>query len=348
MTPPARPWHGATGCFVIAEIGVNHNGDVDLARRSIDAAADAGADAVKFQTFDPDRIASVEAGLADYQRANLGPTDDDQRAMLAQLVLPDDALGVLADHARARGLEFFSTAFDLPSLELLLQLGVRLLKVPSGEVTNHRLLDAIGRAGRPVLCSTGMASLGEVETALDRLTSAGADDIVVLHCTSSYPAPAAEANLPVLDTLAAAFRRPVGYSDHTAGIGVAIAAAGRGARVIEKHLTLDHTLPGPDHRASLEPDQFAAMCAGIAEAVAAAAGDGIKRCTPAERSTRDVARRSVAYAVSRPTGHRLSADDLDLLRPGTGYPPAALDSIVGRRLARAVDERTLVRPEDLR
>jgi N,N'-diacetyllegionaminate synthase len=325
---------GAGPAFVIAEAGVNHNGDLDLARRLIDAAADAGADAVKFQTFRTDALVSGEAPKARYQVETTG-AGESQRAMLARLELSAGAHARLRDHATARGLVFFSTPFDEASADLLAELGVELLKVPSGEVTNLPLLRHVAAKGRPVLLSTGMCTLEEVASAVETLRTAGDPPVAILHCVSAYPAPAEATNLRAMDTLRARFDVPVGLSDHSLGIEIALAAVARGAAVLEKHLTLDRGLPGPDHRASLEPGDFAALVRGV-RAIESALGDGAKRPMPCELDTRAVARRSLVAARALPAGHRLDRADVAIKRPGTGIPPADLERALGRTLARAV------------
>ena len=336
---------GEGPAFLIAEAGVNHNGDLDLARRLVDAAADAGADAVKFQTFRTDALVSEGAPKARYQVETTGGGES-QRAMLTRLELSREAHAALRDRAVRRGLVFFSTPFDEASADLLAELGVELLKVPSGEVTNLPLLRHLAAKRRPILLSTGMCTLEEVATAVDTLRAAGDPPLAILHCVSAYPAPAADTNLRAMDTLRARFDVPVGLSDHTLGIEIALAAVARGAAVLEKHLTLDRALPGPDHRASLEPADFAALVRG-ARAIEAALGDGIKRPMPSELDTRAVARRSLVAARALPAGHRLTREDIAVKRPGSGIPPGELDNVVGRRLARAVAVDEVLRWPDV-
>ncbi len=315
-------------CFIIAEAGVNHNGDLALAKRLIEAAAKAGADAVKFQTFRGERLVSPTARKAAYQTAATG-AHESQLDMIRRLELPDVAFGELKRHCTACGVLFLSTPFDEESADLLEDLGVAAFKIPSGEVTNLPLLAHVGRKGKPVILSTGMSTLEEVRAAVDTLRQAGAQDVVVLHCVSSYPADPADANLRAMATLADAFHAPVGYSDHTPGIEVALAAAALGACVIEKHVTLDRTLPGPDHRASLEPVELAALIRGV-RTVESALGDGRKRPVPSEADTAAVARRSLVAARDVPAGATLTEDTLAVLRPGTGLSPALRARVVGR------------------
>jgi len=321
---------GGPRVFIVAEAGVNHNGELDLALRLVDAAAEAGADAVKFQTFRTDALVSAAAPKARYQQETTGSAET-QSAMLARLELGPDAHARLRDHAARRGIVFFSTPFDEASADVLDQLGVPLFKVPSGEVTNVPLLRHVAAKGKPILVSTGMCTLDEVAVALDTIAGAGDPPVAVLHCVSAYPAPAEETNLRAMDTLRTRFRRPVGLSDHTLGVEVALAAVARGAAVLEKHVTLDRTLPGPDHRASLEPADLTRLVRG-ARIIEAALGDGDKRPMPCELDTRAVARRSLVATRALPAGHRLSRADLTVKRPGTGIPPAELERVIGRTL----------------
>jgi N-acetylneuraminate synthase/N,N'-diacetyllegionaminate synthase len=324
--------------FVIAEAGVNHNGDVALARRLVDAAAECGADAIKFQTFSVDALLTREAPKAGYQVETTGDGES-QRDMLARLELGADRLGELRDRAAKHGLVFFSAPFDEASADVLEALDVSLFKVPSGEITNLPLLRHVAAKRRPMILSTGMASLDEVGEALAAIRAAGDPPVAVLHCLSAYPAPAAEVNLRAMDSLAASFGCPVGFSDHTLGIEVAVAAVARGATIIEKHLTLDTSLPGPDHRASLDPAEFRAMVKAI-RVVESALGDGVKRAMPSEFDTRRVARKSLVAARALKAGERVGAGDLLSKRPGTGISPAELPRVIGLRLTRdvAVDE----------
>jgi N,N'-diacetyllegionaminate synthase len=332
-------------CFVIAEAGVNHNGEVELARRLVDAAADAGADAVKFQTFRADGVATAAAPKAGYQ---LESTDagESQLEMLRGLELDRDAHAELKERAEERGLVFLSTPFDARSVELLDELGVDAYKIASPDVTNRLLLEDVGSRRRPVFLSTGMAELAEVEAGVSVLRAAGAEEIVVLHCVSEYPAPAAAANLRAMATMAERLGLPVGYSDHTDGEEVALAAVALGAVALEKHLTLDRSLPGPDQRASLEPDELAALVAAVRR-VESALGDGIKAPTAAERVIAATVRRSLAAADDLPAGALLTRAMLIALRPGTGISPARLDEVVGRRLRRELGRGELIGPDDL-
>lgn len=332
--------------FIIAEAGVNHNGDPDLAIRLADAARAAGADAVKFQTFRAEDVVTPTAATADYQRTNTSETS--QFDMLRRLELDEEGHRRVAGHCARIGFEFFSTPFSETAVAQLVALGVRRLKLPSGELTNKPLIETAAATGLPLLLSTGMATLPEVQAAIGWIAGAwarggypapGADNLCVLHCTSAYPAPDASLNLRALHALAAGTQLPIGYSDHSEGIAAAIAAVTLGATVIEKHLTLDKSMPGPDHRASADPAEFAAMVQGIRR-VEAMLGDGIKQPHPVEANTRDVARRSVVVTRALPAGHVLVAEDLALRRPGTGIPPADWDQVVGCRLRAAVEAHT--------
>ena len=329
--------------FVIAEAGVNHNGELDLALRLVDAAAAAGADAVKFQSFHAEDLAIPGAATAAYQRASTGAVD--QLTMLRALELDAAAFERIAAHCRERDIEFMSTPFSEAAVDELCALGVRRLKLASGEITNRPLLEKAAAARLPLLLSTGMATLDEVRDALTWIHAVWGDapplpasgvpaPLAVLHCTSAYPAPDAALNLRALHTLAQATGCPVGYSDHSLGLTAALAATALGARVLEKHITVDRRLPGPDHAASSEPDDFAALVTEVRR-VEAMLGDGVKAPTPAELDVRAVARRSVVLARDLPAGATLQRDDLQLRRPASGIPAAALGEVVGRRLRQA-------------
>lgn len=326
--------------LVIAEAGVNHNGDLQRAKQLVDVAAAAGADVVKFQTFQANQLATERAKQAAYQQQALGQSQS-QLAMLQQLELKPEQHSQLIEHCQRRGIQFLSTAFDPPSIQLLAALQLKRWKIPSGEITNLPYLRQIGRQGQPVILSTGMANLGEIEAALDVLEQAGTprSRITVLHCTTEYPAPPEEVNLLAMNTIAKAFGVAVGYSDHTDGIAVPIAAVAMGATVIEKHLTLDRNLPGPDHKASLEPDQFAAMVQGI-RTIEQALGDGIKRPTASEQANLPVVRKSLVAARAIRTGELFSEANLTAKRPGTGISPMQWDAWIGRPASRdfAADE----------
>jgi N-acetylneuraminate synthase len=334
-----------TPCKIIAEIGVNHNGSVDLGRRLIDVAAEAGADAVKFQTFVAEDLVTRSAAKAAYQVANTG-TDDSQFAMLKALELAEAQFAEMKAHSVARGIEFMSTPFSEGAADLLERVGVDCYKVSSGDLTHLPLLRHLARKGLPIILSTGMAVLGEVEEAVATIRAEGSSPISILHCVSNYPAAPEDCNLRAMDTLAAAFGLPVGWSDHTMGAEISWAAVARGARIIEKHITLDRGLPGPDHRASCEPGEFRAFVAGI-RAIEAALGNGIKQPTPAERETAKLGRRSIVAARDLAAGTVLTAADLRVLRPGTGLMPREMGRVIGARLGREVAENTPLSERDL-
>jgi N-acetylneuraminate synthase len=346
--------------FVIAEAGVNHNGRLELALELVDAAAAAGADAVKFQTFKAESLTTRAAPLAAYQERSEG-VDGAQFEMLRRLELDADAFSVIARRCSERGIEFMSTPFDVPSVDLLARLGVKRFKIPSGEATNPLLLRAVARAGKPIILSTGMCTLGEVEWALgslgreltgsthavpmvDPMVRARLRDMVtVLHCTTEYPATADLVNLRAMTTLASAFGVKVGYSDHTEGHAVSCAAVALGATVIEKHFTMDRSLPGPDHAASLEASELAGFVRAM-RAVHQSLGDGLKLPKEPELRNREVARRSVVARRRIRAGEVLSDQNLTLKRPGTGIPSMSWDSVLGRVASRDYDIDELIDP----
>lgn len=321
--------------LIIAEAGVNHNGSLDLARQLIDAAAEAGVDYVKFQTFRADRLVTRDARQAAYQSRNINDGQDSQYEMLKRLELSPDDHHALISYCETKGVRFFSTAFDLPSIDFLSSLGMPLWKVPSGEITNFPYLRAIGLTGKPVILSTGMATPGEIEAAIGVLTRFGTsrDAITLLHCTTEYPAPKDQVNLRAMDTMRERFGMPVGYSDHTEGIEIPVAAVAMGAVVIEKHFTLDRTLPGPDHKASLEPDELRSMVCQI-RAVEAALGDGVKEPAPAEVPNIPIARKSIVAATAIKRGELFTEENLTAKRPGTGLSPMQWESVIGKAAGR--------------
>ena len=331
--------------YVIAEAGVNHNGRMDLAIRLIDVAAASGADAVKFQTFKLSSVVSPDAPLAEYQKVNTQQSGS-MGDMLKDLELSYDQFETLAAYARKIGITFLSTAFDVESAAFLDQLGVPLFKIPSGELTNPALIRAVGRCNRPTIVSTGMADLGDIEQALGWLADENCRDIALLHCVSDYPANPADANLAAMDTLRAAFGLPVGWSDHTLGDTVTIAAVARGAQIVEKHFTLDINLPGPDHRASLDPAALKRMVDNV-RITESAIGHGRKMPTPRERDVARAARRSVAAAHAVPAGRAITADDITFLRPGTGIAPADAHLVLGRQLKHPLASGALIALTDL-
>ncbi len=320
--------------LIIAEAGVNHNGDISLARQLVDAAAEAGADCVKFQTFSADRLVTKNAKKADYQNQTTD-TDESQHAMIRELEMTRDMHVALIEHCKSRGIEFFSTGFDLESIDLLLELGLDSFKIPSGEITNLPYLRHVGQYGKPVIMSTGMATLDEVGVALGILEQAGTprEHVTVLHCNTEYPTPMVDVNLRAMLTIRDSFGVQVGYSDHTLGIEVPIAAVALGATVIEKHFTLDRRLPGPDHKASLEPEELKAMVNSIRN-IEKAMGDGVKRPTSSETKNKPVARKSLVAACAIRSGEIFSETNLAVKRPGTGLSPMLWDKVLACKAPR--------------
>lgn len=338
--------------YIIAEAGVNHNGSLDMAKKLVEVAADAGADAVKFQTFKADKLVSRFAPKAEYQTRTTD-ADESQHEMIRKLELDENAHERLIEHCKVCGIEFLSTPFDLESVDLLAgRFDLPIIKIPSGDITNAPLLLKIAQAGKPVILSTGMSTLGEIEDALGVLafgylgksgpaiaafreaycsTEGQAilqGNVTLLHCTTEYPAPIGDVNLKVMNTLKSAFGLPVGYSDHTEGIAVPIAAVARGAVVIEKHFTLDRTLPGPDHKASLEPNELKQMVTAI-RVVEQALGSGRKHPAPSELKNICIARKSLVAACTIMVGEAFSAENLAVKRPGNGLSPMGYWNSIG-------------------
>jgi len=315
---------------VIAEAGVNHNGDLNVAKKMIEVAAEAGADYVKFQTFTAEELVTPDAFLASYQKNNSG-RGGGQYEMLKRLELKRDDHLTLIRHAEICNIKFLSTAFDLPAIDFLSKLGMDLVKIPSGEITNYPYLCAVSKLNKDIVLSTGMSTLGEVEMALEVLTREGIklSQITLLHCTTEYPAPLEEVNLKVLETLRTAFGVQVGYSDHTMGIEVPIAAVSLGATLIEKHFTLDRGLSGPDHLASLEPGELKAMICAI-RSIEKALGDGIKRVTQSERANIPVARKSLVAKKDIKLGEIFTDENIGVKRPGTGISPMRYLEVIGK------------------
>ena len=330
--------------FIIAEAGVNHNGDPERALAMVDVAREAGADAIKFQTFSTDKVIGPTAEKAEYQKRETG--EGSQRDMVRPLEMSDELHRRLVERCRDQGIEFMSTPFDEEAADFLLDLGMKRIKVPSGEIVNHPFLRFLASKDRPLIVSTGMATLEEIEEAVAVIAATRAAHgftapmeqmVTVLHCTSNYPAACSDVNLRAMRTIADATGLPVGYSDHTLGVAVSTAAVALGAVVIEKHFTLDSRLPGPDHRASLEPQDLANLVRQIRD-VEAALGSPVKAPTESEIPVRAVVRRSVTARRDLPAGHTLVAEDLILLRPATGVPAKSLDEVIGRTLKDAVPE----------
>ena len=320
--------------LIIAEAGVNHNGDMVLARQLIDVAVEAGADFVKFQTFNASRQVTGTAKKADYQRQTTD-SDESQQEMLSRLELTEKMHHELIAYCKTRNIGFLSTGFDIESVDLLSSLGQECFKVPSGEITNLPYLRHIGRLGKMIILSTGMSTLGDIEAAIDVLEHAGTPrtKLTVLHCTTEYPTPMAEVNLLAMQSIHRAFGTEVGYSDHTQGIEVAIAAVAMGATVIEKHFTLDRKLPGPDHQASLEPAELIAMVMAIRN-IEIAMGDGVKRLTPSEVKNKSVVRKSLIANREIKAGEIFTAENITTKRPGTGISPMQWDEVLGRSARR--------------
>ena len=326
--------------FIIAEAGVNHNGSLELAKKLVDAAAGAGADAVKFQTFKANNLVSKSAHKAEYQKQTTA-ADETQHAMLAKLELDDAAHRAIIEHCKGRQILFLSTPFDIESADMLEGLGMSIYKIPSGEITNLPYLRHISRLGKEIILPTGMSDLQEVENALGVLESEGAprSKITILHATTEYPCPMEDVNLKAMLTIQKAFGVKVGYSDHTSGIDVPIAAVALGACVIEKHFTLDRAMDGPDHKASLNPDELKAMVSAIRN-IEQALGDGLKRPSPSELKNIPIARKSLVAICDIKKGDLFSEKNLGAKRPGHGISPMRWDELIGHPARRdfVVDE----------
>ena len=330
-------------CFIVAEIGVNHNGNVKLAKKLIDEATKAGVDAVKFQTFKAENVVTQRAGKAEYQKTS---EEESQHKMLKRLELSEEDFKELAHYAKEKNIMFLSSPFDKESVDLLYELDVPAFKIGSGEITNFPLLKYIAKKGKPIILSTGMATLGEVEEAVKIIRSNGAEDIVLLHCVTSYPAKVEDVNLRAIKTLECAFKLPVGFSDHTLEITIPIAAVAFGAAVIEKHFTLDRNLPGPDHRASLEPHELREMVKAIRD-VEKALGDGIKKPTPEEEKIKKVLRKSIVAKKDMPKGTIITRDMVGIKRPGTGIPPKYIKKIIGAKVKEDIGKDEIIRWDDV-
>ena len=337
--------------FIIAEAGVNHNGDVAIAKKLVDAAVEAGADAVKFQTFKAGKIVTATAAKATYQTENTG-AGETQLEMLKRLELSPSAHEELAGYCEKKGIIFLSTPFDAESADMLDMLGMKIFKIPSGEITNKSLIEHIALKRKPIILSTGMSYIGEVEKAIGWINESWMQwnekpQLTLLHCVSNYPALPEDSNLLAIKTMEKAFRLPVGYSDHTPGIEVAIAAVALGAKVIEKHFTLDRDMAGPDHKASLEPEGFKTMVKAI-RSVEKSLGDGIKRPVQNEEDTKIAARRSLVAARDIMAGKIISSDDVAVKRPGDGILPEFKDIIVGMRARQNIAADSVIKWEYLK
>jgi N,N'-diacetyllegionaminate synthase len=333
---------GSNSTYIIAEIGVNHNGDINLALKMIDAAYEAGADAVKFQSFKSDKLVSKFAEKAKYQQDHTG-TNETQLEMLKKLELsPEDHL-IIKEYCTKKNIDFLSTPFDEETAIFLKEIGIHAYKVGSGDLTNIPFLRKIDEFGLPIILSTGMSNLGEIEEALEVINKSS---IALLHCTSSYPAPVEDINLRAMVTIQKAFNKVVGYSDHTEGIEIALAAVALGARIIEKHFTLDKNLPGPDHKASLEPHEFKQLVKSI-RIVEKSLGDGVKRCMPSEENTKEVARKSLVVSQNLKPGDILTRKNLAIKRPGTGIQPKDYNLLLGKTVKREVKQDQVLTWDDV-
>ena len=318
--------------IIIAEAGVNHNGSIEMAKQLIDVAADAGADYVKFQTFKTENLVSKNAQKAQYQKENMPEASETQFEMLKKLELSIEQHHELIDYCKQKNIRFLSTAFDLESIDLLNSLQLDLFKIPSGEITNLPYLKKIGALKKNVIISTGMCVMSEINDAIEALNKAGTEknNITILHCTTDYPTAMEDVNLNAMKNIAQHFNVPVGYSDHTLGIDVPIAAVAMGASVIEKHFTIDKSLPGPDHKASLEPNELKAMISGIRN-IEKAMGSYDKKPTATEHKNMLVARKSIHLSKSVEKGHTISESDLVMKRPGDGISPMLMDTVIGKK-----------------
>lgn len=318
--------------LIIAEAGVNHNGSLDIAKQLVDAAVDAGVDIIKFQTFKADKLVSKDAKKAEYQKQNIGDGDDSQYQMLKKLELSETDHQELVAYCHQKGIRFWSTAFDLESIDFLHSLGLGLWKIPSGEITNYPFIKKIALLHEPVIMSTGMCDEDDIRNALDVLLKNGLtkDQITILHCNTQYPTPMKDVNLKAMLTIKHDFETVVGYSDHTRGIEVPIAAVALGAEVIEKHFTLDRNMAGPDHKASLEPQELKAMVQAIRN-IESALGTGIKQVTESERGNIAVARKSIVASTYIKKGEALTDSNLSVKRPGTGISPMLWETVVGTK-----------------
>ena len=322
--------------LIIAEAGVNHNGDLQKAIELIDVASKAGVDIVKFQTFKAEKIVSKAAKKAKYQSENSGGDDDGQYNMLKSLELSDDDHLALIHECKKRGIDFLSTAFDVDGIDFLNSLGLPFFKSPSGEITNYPYLKRLAEKEKPVILSTGMADMEEIKAAVQVLTDNGMNkkDITVLHCNTEYPTPMEDVNLKAMNTIADELGVQVGYSDHTLGIEVPIAAVALGAKIIEKHFTLDRNQPGPDHRASLEPNELKEMIAAIRNIERAISGSGKKEPSPSEEKNKEVARKSIHTIRQIKAGEIINERDIIALRPGNGISPMEWNNVIGRKVNR--------------
>ena len=329
---------------IIAEAGVNHNGSIDLAKQLVDKAVEAGVDYIKFQTFKAANLVTKNARQAEYQKKNIGGSDDSQYQMLKKLELTPEEYDILVAYCEKRGVKFFSTAFDPDSLDYLNTLKLGLWKIPSGEVTNYPFLKRIALYNEKTILSTGMCDMDDVRAAVEALYKNGLskENLILLHCNTEYPTPFEDVNLKAMDALRNEFDVNVGYSDHTKGIEVPIAAVALGATVIEKHFTLDRNLKGPDHKASLEPDETKAMVSAIRNIEKAVGGDGTKHVSNSERKNIMIARKSIIAAKNIKKGDLLTEESLTVKRPGTGISPMRWEEVIGTKAVRDFNEEELI------
>ena len=331
--------------LIIAEAGVNHNGNFEIAKKLVDEAVEAGADIVKFQTCKAENVISRYADKAEYQKVTTGEADS-QLEMVRKLMLTYEEYGELKKYCDEKGITFLSTAFDLPSVDYLHSIGMKLWKIPSGEITNLPLLIKIAQLHEPIIMSTGMSELSEVADAVKVLKDNGATDITLLHCTTEYPAPYADVNLKAMETMKEAFGLPVGYSDHTKGIEIPIAAVARGACVIEKHFTLDRNMEGPDHKASIEPAELTQMVSSIRN-VEVAIGDGVKKVSASEMKNKDIARKSIIAKTAIKKGEVFSEENITTKRPGSGINPMKWFDLLGKTAKHDYEEDYLIESDEL-
>ncbi len=328
--------------LIIAEAGVNHNGDINKAIKLIDIAVEAGVDYIKFQTFKAEKLVSKNAKKAEYQIQNMGSEEDSQYVMLKKLELSLQDHETLINYCKSKGIQFFSTAFDLDSLQYLKDIGLELVKIPSGEITNLPYLRKAAKLFSKVILSTGMSTMNDISSAVEVFRAEGVTDITILHCNTEYPTPMEDVNLRAMLAIKEEFQTEVGYSDHTLGIEVPIAAVALGASVIEKHFTLDKTMQGPDHAASLEPIELINMVAAIRNIEYAMKGNGLKAPSQSELKNIAAARKSIVAARGIKRGELLSEDNLTVKRPGTGISPMCWDEIIGKIAIRNFDEDDLI------
>ncbi len=330
--------------IIIAEAGVNHNGSIDMAKQLVLKAKEAGVDYIKFQTFKASKLVTKSAKQAEYQQKNIGNGEDSQYQMLKKLELSPEEHQILIDYCDELGIKFFSTAFDFESIDYLHSLNLGLWKIPSGEVTNYPFLKRIAAYNEKTILSTGMCDMQDVKNAVEALYKNGLskENLILLHCNTEYPTPFEDVNLKAMDALRKEFGVEVGYSDHTKGIEVPIAAVALSATVIEKHFTLDRTLPGPDHKASLEPDELKAMVSAIRNIEKAVGGDGTKHVSESERKNIAIARKSIVAACDIKVGETLTEDNLTVKRPGSGISPMCWEEVIGKKAKRDFSEDDLI------